>query len=123
MTSNKKITLLLNGDSRFDEIKNKIVLKSSMKHIKTTERFSGPLFEKDFINFPMVWLIFSLIYPDSFNFYFLIFTTLICETICEPLGNGDIGARKAKKFLTIFYDVYVYMNVCMYVCMYVCMCG
>ena len=54
MTSNKKITLLLNGDSRFDEIKNKIVLKSSMKHIKTTERFSGSLFEKDFINFPMV---------------------------------------------------------------------
>ena len=45
MTDNNKITLLLHGDSRFDENKNKFVLQSSIKNIKTTERFSRSLFE------------------------------------------------------------------------------
>ena len=43
MTNNNKIMLLLCGDSRFDEKKNKFILQSS--YIKTTERFSGSLFE------------------------------------------------------------------------------
>ena len=38
MTDNSKITLLLYGDSRFDENKNKFILQSSIK-------FSGYLFE------------------------------------------------------------------------------
>ena len=45
MTDNNKITLLLYGDSRFDENKNKFILQSSVKYIKTTERFSGSYFE------------------------------------------------------------------------------
>ena len=45
MTNNNKITLLLYGDSPFDESKNKFILQSSMKHIKTTEKFSASLFE------------------------------------------------------------------------------
>ena len=77
MTDNNKITLLLYGDSRFDENKNKFILQSSMKYIKTTERFSRSLFKQNFINFTTLRLIFPLIYPDSFNFSFLIFTNLI----------------------------------------------
>ena len=45
MTDNNKITLLLYGDSRFDENKNKFILQSSIKYKKKTERFSGFLFE------------------------------------------------------------------------------
>ena len=45
MTDNNKITLLLHGDSRFDENKNKFILQSSIKYIKTIEIFSGCLFE------------------------------------------------------------------------------
>ena len=45
MTNNKKITLLLYGDSRFDENKNKFILQSSIKYVKTTERFSGSFFK------------------------------------------------------------------------------
>ena len=45
MTDNNKITLLLYGDSRFDENKNKFILQSSIKYIKTTERFSGSFFK------------------------------------------------------------------------------
>ena len=45
MTDNNKITLLLYGDSRFDENENKYTLQSSIKYIKTAERFSKSLFE------------------------------------------------------------------------------
>ena len=38
MTDNNKIMLLLYGDFRFDENKNKFILQST--YIKTTERFS-----------------------------------------------------------------------------------
>ena len=48
MTDNNKITLLLYGDSRFDENKNKFILQSSVKYIKTTERFSGSFFRIKF---------------------------------------------------------------------------
>ena len=43
MTDNNKIMLLLYGDFRFDENKNKFILQST--YIKTTERFSWSLFE------------------------------------------------------------------------------
>ena len=45
MTDNNKITLLLYGDSRFDENKSKFTLPLSIKYIETTEILSGPLFE------------------------------------------------------------------------------
>ena len=45
MTDNNKITLLLYGDSRFDENKNNFILQSSVKYIQKTERFFGHLFE------------------------------------------------------------------------------
>ena len=45
MTNNNKITLLLYGDSCFDENKNRFILQSSIKYIKTTEKFSGSLLE------------------------------------------------------------------------------
>ena len=45
MIDNNKIASLLYGDSRFDKNKSKLILQSSMKYIKTTERFSASLFE------------------------------------------------------------------------------
>ena len=41
MNNNNKMTLLLYGDSCFDEKKNKFILKTSIKYIKTTERLFG----------------------------------------------------------------------------------
>ena len=40
-----KENLLLCGDSRFDENKNKVILKATINYIKNTERFSGSLFD------------------------------------------------------------------------------
>ena len=45
MTDNNKITPLLYGESCFDENKIELILQLSIKHIKTTKRFCGPLFE------------------------------------------------------------------------------
>ena len=42
MSNTNKITLLLCGDSRFDENKNKFILQSSINYVKI---FSGSLFE------------------------------------------------------------------------------
>ena len=44
MIDNNKITKLY-GDSRFDENKNKFIVQSSIKYIKTTGRFPRSLFE------------------------------------------------------------------------------
>ena len=45
MTDNRKRDILLYGDSRFDENKNKIILEATMNCLKNSERFSGSLFE------------------------------------------------------------------------------
>ena len=45
MSDNVKEDLLLYGDSRFDENKNKVILKATINYIKNTERFSGSLFD------------------------------------------------------------------------------
>ena len=37
--------LLLYRDSRFDENKNRVILKATINYIKNTERFSGSLFD------------------------------------------------------------------------------
>ena len=40
MSDNVKEDLLLNGDSQFDENKDKVTLKATINYIKNTERFS-----------------------------------------------------------------------------------
>ena len=40
-----KIDVLLFGDSRLEESKNKFILESTLSYIKRTERFSGSLFD------------------------------------------------------------------------------
>ena len=45
MSDNVKEDLLLYGDSRFDENKNKVILKATINYMKNTERFSGSLFD------------------------------------------------------------------------------
>ena len=44
-SGNVKEDLFLYGDSRFDEDKNKVILKANINHIKNTERFSGSPFD------------------------------------------------------------------------------
>ena len=45
LIDNDKINILLYGDSKFDENKNKIVLEAAINYLKNSERFSGSLFE------------------------------------------------------------------------------
>ena len=45
MSENNKKDLLLFGDSRFDENKNKVILEATITFIKKSERFTGSLFE------------------------------------------------------------------------------
>ena len=45
MSENNKKDLLLFGDSRFDENKNKVILEATITFIKKPERFIGSLFE------------------------------------------------------------------------------
>ena len=45
LPNNIKIDVLLFGDSRLEESKNKFILESTLSYIKRTERFSGSLFD------------------------------------------------------------------------------
>ena len=45
LTDNNRIDILLYGDSRFDENKNKIIFDATINYLKNSERFSGSLFE------------------------------------------------------------------------------
>ena len=45
MTDNRKRGILLYGDSRFDENKNKFILQATINYLKSSERFSGSIFE------------------------------------------------------------------------------
>ena len=45
LTDNDRIDILLYGDSRFDENKNKIILEVTINYLKNSERFSGSFFE------------------------------------------------------------------------------
>ena len=49
LTDNNRIDILLYGDSRFDENKNKIILKATINYLKNSERFLGPFSNKIFI--------------------------------------------------------------------------
>ena len=45
LSDNIKKEILLYGDSRLDNNKNKFILEATLNCIKTSERFSGSLFE------------------------------------------------------------------------------
>ena len=45
LSDNIKKEILLYGDSRLDNNKNKFILEATLNNIKTSERFSGSLFE------------------------------------------------------------------------------
>ena len=45
LSDNNNKDVLLYGDSRFDENKNKFILEATITYIKISERFSGSLFE------------------------------------------------------------------------------
>ena len=45
MSENNKKDLLLFGDSRFNENKNKVILEATITFIKKSERFIGSIFE------------------------------------------------------------------------------
>ena len=45
MNDNVKKDILLFGDSRFDENKNKTILEATINFLKNSERFSQSLFE------------------------------------------------------------------------------
>ena len=45
MPDNAKRDLLLYGDPRFDEMKNRFILPETFSYIKNSERFTGSLFE------------------------------------------------------------------------------
>ena len=47
-TDNNRIDILLYGDSRFDENKNKIILEATINYLKKSKRYSGSLFEYNF---------------------------------------------------------------------------
>ena len=47
MSDNAKKDLLLYGDPRFDINKNKFILEATLFYIKSTERFSGSLFDSN----------------------------------------------------------------------------
>ena len=47
LSDDNKVSLLLYGDSRFDENKNNFILSASMTYILETERFSTSLFQDD----------------------------------------------------------------------------
>ena len=46
MPGNVKEDLVLQGDSRLDENKDKVILKAITKYINNAERFSESLFDK-----------------------------------------------------------------------------
>ena len=45
LSDNTKKEILLYGDSWLDNNKNKFILEATLNYIKTSERFSGSLFE------------------------------------------------------------------------------
>ena len=45
ISDNVKKNVLLYGDYRFDEVKNRFILEATITYIKDSERFSGYLFD------------------------------------------------------------------------------
>ena len=47
LSDDNKVSLLLYGDSRFDDNKSNFMLSASLTYILETERFSTSLFQRD----------------------------------------------------------------------------
>ena len=47
LSDDNKVSLLLYGDSRFDDNKNNFILSASITYILETEKFSTSLFQSD----------------------------------------------------------------------------
>ena len=47
LSDDNKVSLLLYGDSRFDDNKNNFILSASITYILETERFSTSVFQSD----------------------------------------------------------------------------
>ena len=45
LSDNEKREILLYGDSRLDDNKNKLILEATINYIRNTDRFSRSLFE------------------------------------------------------------------------------
>ena len=45
LSDNKKTEVLLYNDPRFDKKTNKFILDTTISYVKSTERFSGSIFE------------------------------------------------------------------------------
>ena len=45
LSNNIKKEVVLYGDSRLDNNKNRLILEATLNYVKTYERFSGSLFE------------------------------------------------------------------------------
>ena len=45
LTYNNRTDILLHGDSRFHENKNKIILEATINYLKNSKKFSGSLFK------------------------------------------------------------------------------
>ena len=69
LSDDNKVSLLLYGDSRFDDNKNNLILSASITYILETERFSTSLFQSDvFFNFTLILLFIS---SDTFHLVIL----------------------------------------------------
>ena len=53
LSDDNKVSLLLYGDSRFDDNKNSFILAVSITYIFEIERFSTSLFQNDVLKFSM----------------------------------------------------------------------
>ena len=51
LSDDNKVSLLLNGDSRFDDNKRNFMLSASITYILEAERFSTSLFQSDVLIF------------------------------------------------------------------------
>ena len=47
LSDDNKVSLLLYGDSRFDDNKNNFILSASIAYVLETEKFSTSLFQSD----------------------------------------------------------------------------
>ena len=50
LSDNIKTDVLLYGDPRLDRESNKIILKATISYLKTSERFTGSIFDYNVLN-------------------------------------------------------------------------
>ena len=90
MNDNIKKDILLYGDSRFDENKNKIILEATINFLKNSERFSRPLLNRYLVN-----------YSRNKTTYKPITTKPLLVTKCKMF-------KKIEAVLSIIFDTFLY---------------